>query len=303
LHYICDMQKTIALLKQSLTSLYDSRESNAIISLLLEEVCGITRVDRIVNPDLVIDEEKSKIFEQYAARLKQGEPVQYVLGYEYFMGEKFMVNPDVLIPRPETAELINWVVDNSVENPVDNCGKQSAQPSLKLLDIGTGSGCIALSLARLINNSTVVAFDLSTGALKTAKENAKLQNINNVTFVKKDILAEQNSTYEQGNVDKFDVIVSNPPYVMNKEKMGMDKNVLNHEPHLALFVPDDDPLLFYRAIANYGKLNLKEGGKLYFEINSALGKETCELLSSSGYHDIELRQDMFGKDRMICAII
>jgi len=297
------MQKTIALLKQSLTSLYDSRESNAIISLLLEEVCGITRVDRIVNPDLVIDEEKSKIFEQYAARLKQGEPVQYVLGYEYFMGEKFMVNPDVLIPRPETAELINWVVDNSVENPVDNCGKQSAQPSLKLLDIGTGSGCIALSLARLINNSTVVAFDLSTGALKTAKENAKLQNINNVTFAEKDILADQNSTYEQGNVDKFDVIVSNPPYVMNKEKMGMDKNVLNHEPHLALFVPDDDPLLFYRAIANYGKLNLREGGKLYFEINSALGKETCELLFSLGYHDIELRQDMFGKDRMICARI
>lgn len=297
------MQKTIALLKQSLTSLYDSRETNAIISLLLEEVCGITRVDRIVNPDLVIDEEKSKIFEQYATRLKQGEPIQYVLGYEYFMGEKFLVNPDVLIPRPETAELVNWVVDNSVENPVDNCGKLSAQPSLKLLDIGTGSGCIALSLARLINNSTVVAFDLSTGALKTAKENAKLQNINNVIFVEKDILAEQNSTYEQENVDKFDVIVSNPPYVMNKEKMGMDKNVLNHEPHLALFVPDDDPLLFYRAIANYGKLNLKEGGKLYFEINSALGKETCELLSSLGYHDIELRQDMFGKDRMICARI
>lgn len=297
------MQKTIALLKKSLTSLYDSRETNAIISLLLEEVCGITRVDRIVNPDLVIDEEKSKIFEQYAARLKQGEPVQYVLGYEYFMEEKFLVNPDVLIPRPETAELINWIVDNSVENPVDNCGKLSAQPSLKLLDIGTGSGCIALSLARLINNSTVVAFDLSTGALKTAKKNAKLQNINNVTFVEKDILTDQNSTYEQGNVDKFDVIVSNPPYVMNKEKMGMDKNVLNHEPHLALFVPDDDPLLFYRAISNYGKMNLREGGKLYFEINSAFGKETCELLSSLGYHDIELRQDMFGKDRMICARI
>lgn len=293
------MQKTISLLKQSLTSLYDSRETDAIVSLLLEEVCGITRVDMIMNPDRKIDDIKAQLLAQYAQRLSQGQPVQYVLGYEYFMGEKFQVNPDVLIPRPETSELVDWIVENYVEKSKGTVEK----PVYNILDIGTGSGCIAISLARLINNSTVLAFDISTGALKTAKANAEAQNIKNIQFCQVDILNTENSAYPQPDVDKFDVIVSNPPYVMNNEKKGMDKNVLEHEPHLALFVPDDDPLLFYRAIAKYGKTHLREGGKLYFEINQALGKETCQLLEDSGYSNVELRQDMFGKDRMVSATL
>ena len=300
------MQKTIQLLKQSLTSLYDSRETNAIISLLLEEVCGISRTEMIMHPDRVLDSKHAETLQQYAARLAKGEPVQYVLGYEYFMGQKFFVNPDVLIPRPETSELINWIVDNYVEKPADKSENVEDKPvdnSLNIVDIGTGSGCIAISLARLIHNSTVLGLDLSTGALKTAQKNADAMNIKNISFEQIDILAYQDKTYSHPNVDKFDVIVSNPPYVMNKEKEGMDKNVLEFEPHLALFVPDEDPLLFYKAIARFGKLNLRAGGRLYFEINSALGNQTCELLSSLGYHDIQLRQDMFGKDRMIRATL
>lgn len=252
-----------------------------------------------MNPDRKIDDTKSQLLAQYAQRLSQGEPVQYVLGYEYFMGEKFQVNPDVLIPRPETSELVDWIVENYVEKSRETVEK----PVYNILDIGTGSGCIAISLARLINNSTVFAFDISTGALKTAKANAEAQNIKNIQFCQVDILNTENSAYSHPDVDKFDVIVSNPPYVMNNEKKGMDKNVLEHEPHLALFVPDDDPLLFYRVIAKYGKSHLREGGKLYFEINQALGKETCQLLEDSGYSNVELRQDMFGKDRMVSATL
>ena len=187
------MQKTISLLKQSLTSLYDSCETDAIVSLLLEEVCGITRVDMIMNPDKKIDDAKAQLLAQYAQRLSQGEPVQYVLGYEYFMGEKFQVNPDVLIPRPETSELVDWIVENYVEKS----RKTVEKPVYNILDIGTGSGCIAISLARLINNSTVFAFDISTGALKTAKANAEAQNINNIQFCQVDILNTENSAFRR----------------------------------------------------------------------------------------------------------
>ena len=300
------MQKTIKRLKESLTSLYDSRETNAIISFLMEEVCGISRTEMIMYPERTLDSSLAEKLSAYAKRLSEGEPVQYVLGYEYFMGQKFFVNKDVLIPRPETAELVRWIVEDYVENPVNKSAYMSENPvdnSLKIVDIGTGSGCIALSLARLINNSKVFAFDLSTGALETAQKNAEALNIKNITFLQIDILDNQDKTFEHPDVDKFDVIVSNPPYVMNNEKQGMDKNVLEYEPHLALFVPDEDPLLFYKAISRYAKLNLRKGGNLYFEINSALGKETCELLVSLGYRDIQLRQDEYGKDRMIRATL
>lgn len=284
------MQNTINKLKQSLSPLYDSREMKAIIALLLEEVCGLSRLDMLMNPNIVLSEEKSEILSCYAEMLAEGVPVQQVLGYEYFLGRRFEVNPDVLIPRPETAELVDWIVS---EAPI----------GVNVLDVGTGSGCIAISLAALINNSRVFAYDLSTKALKTAILNAERLNISNVTFVHKDILESQNERFEHPNVDNFDIIVSNPPYIMHKEKSEMSANVLDYEPHLALFVPDSDPLLFYRAIGNYGLKNLRHGGRLYFEINAALGRETCQLLESLGYRDIILRKDLNGLDRMISATL
>ena len=284
------MQNTINKLKQSLSPLYDSREMKAIIALLFEEVCGLSRLDMLMNPNIVLSEEKSEILSCYAEMLAEGVPVQQVLGYEYFLGRRFEVNPDVLIPRPETAELVDWIVS---EAPI----------GVNVLDVGTGSGCIAISLAALINNSRVFAYDLSTKALKTAVLNAERLNISNVTFVHKDILESQNERFEHPNVDNFDIIVSNPPYIMHKEKSEMSANVLDYEPHLALFVPDSDPLLFYRAIGNYGLKNLRHGGRLYFEINAALGRETCQLLESLGYRDIILRKDLNGLDRMISATL
>ena len=284
------MQNTINKLKQSLSPLYDSREMKAIIVLLFEEVCGLSRLDMLMNPNIVLSEEKSEILSCYAEMLAEGVPVQQVLGYEYFLGRRFEVNPDVLIPRPETAELVDWIVS---EAPI----------GVNVLDVGTGSGCIAISLAALINNSRVFAYDLSTKALKTAILNAERLNISNVTFVHKDILESQNERFEHPNVDNFDIIVSNPPYIMHKETSEMSANVLDYEPHLALFVPDSDPLLFYRAIGNYGLKNLRHGGRLYFEINAALGRETCQLLESLGYRDIILRKDLNGLDRMISATL
>lgn len=284
------MQNSINKLRQSLSPLYDSLEVKAIIALLFEEVCGLSRLDMLMNPNIVLSEEKSEIMSCYAEMLAEGVPVQQVLGYEYFLGRRFEVNPDVLIPRPETAELVDWIVS---EAPI----------GVNVLDVGTGSGCIAISLAALINNSRVFAYDLSTKALKTAILNAERLNISNVTFVHKDILESQNERFEHPNVDNFDIIVSNPPYIMHKEKSEMSANVLDYEPHLALFVPDSDPLLFYRAIGNYGLKNLRHGGRLYFEINAALGRETCQLLESLGYRDIILRKDLNGLDRMISATL
>lgn len=291
------MQKAISQLRKSLSLHYDHRETNAIIDLLLEEVCGTTKVDRIMNPERALSDEQHSRLLEIGQQLSKGMPVQYALGYEYFKGKRFLVNEGVLIPRPETAELVDWIVEDTEGRTVD-----AINPTrISILDIGTGSGCIALSLATLINNSFIIAADLSTVALKTAKENAEELKINNIMFVEMDILKEMNHSFQQPSVDKFDIIVSNPPYIMESEKKEMNCNVLDYEPHLALFVPDDDPLLFYRAIAKFGKKNLKDGGNLYFEINAAFGKETCELLSRDGYENIILLKDINGRDRMIKA--
>lgn len=295
------MQNNVAKLRQSLTPLYDSREVKAIISLLMEEVCGITRVEMIMNPDRILDENTSARLDQIATRLASGEPVQQVLGYEYFLGRKFEVNPDVLIPRPETAELVEWIVQDYGLRTKDYGSSIIHHPSPIILDIGTGSGCIAISLAALINNSRVFSIDLSTGALKTSRRNAQNLNISNVEFLQMDILASQNESFPHPDVDNFDIIVSNPPYIRLQEKAEMSANVLDHEPHMALFVPDHDPLLFYRAIANFGQRNLRPDGLLYFEINAALGPETCALLETMGYRNITLRKDINGRDRMIRA--
>lgn len=295
------MQNNVAKLRQSLTPLYDSREVQAIISLLMEEVCGITRVEMIMNSDRILDETTSAKLSQIATRLASGEPVQQVLGYEYFLGRKFEVNSDVLIPRPETAELVEWVVNDYGLRMKDEGLSLIANRSSLILDIGSGSGCIAISLAALINNSRVFGIDLSTGALITSRRNAQNLNISNVEFLQMDILASQNESFPHPDVDNFDIIVSNPPYIRQQEKAEMSANVLEHEPHMALFVPDQDPLLFYRAIANFGQRNLRPEGLLYFEINAALGPETCALLETMGYRNIILKKDINGRDRMIRA--
>ena len=295
------MQNNVAKLRQSLTPLYDSREVKAIISLLMEEVCGISRVEMIMNPDRILDETTSAKLSQIATRLASGEPVQQVLGYEYFLGRKFEVNSDVLIPRPETAELVDWVISDKRLAINDNPSSLIANPSSLILDIGSGSGCISISLAALINNSRVFGIDLSTGALITSRRNAQNLNISNVEFLQMDILASQNESFPHPDVDNFDIIVSNPPYIRQQEKAEMSANVLEHEPHMALFVPDQDPLLFYRAIANFGLRNLRPDGLLYFEINAAFGPETCALLETMGYRNITLRKDINGRDRMIRA--
>lgn len=290
--------------------LYDERECRAISDLLLEEVCGITRVERIMHPEQVLRQERHDRLMDIVAQLEQGIPVQQALGYAWFCGRKFEVSPDVLIPRPETAELVDWIVDDARSSR----SSSSELLPLRICDIGTGSGCIAISLARLIDHSRVLALDLSTSALDIARRNACGQRVDNLQFAKIDVLAyvdnfdisgsdsANNDIFQQG-YQLFDIIVSNPPYVCRSEAAEMSEIVLKHEPAMALFVPDDDPLLFYRAIARFGQGHLNTFGLLYLEINAAYGRETCQLLEEMGYQNVELRQDVTGRDRMVKAAL
>ena len=216
-------------------------------------------------------------------RLKKNEPVQYVIGRETFCGLTFEVGPDVLIPRPETQELVRWIVDDWRENA-----------ACRILDIGTGSGCIAVSLAKLLEGAVVDGWDVSEGALQVAGRNARRNDVE-VGFLRKDVLSALPGK------ERYDVIVSNPPYIAEKEKVVMDANVLDWEPSLALFVPDDDPLLFYRTIAVLAKEMLTENGLLYYEINQAYGPDTVQMLKSLGYSSVELKKDIWGNNRMIKA--
>ncbi len=288
------MQKAIIKLREALSG-YGAREAQSIIDLLLEEVCQISRIDRIMHSDQLLTIDQRQRLDECAQQLKKGIPVQQALGYEWFCGERFKVTPDVLIPRPETAELVDWIC-------------KDAEGSLSILDIGTGSGCIALSLARLINNSQVLGIDLSTSALSVARENKNQQGVDNAYFAQCDILKCIDNSYFEAQINReltsyphllFNIIVSNPPYICQQEASEMSPVVLDHEPSMALFVPDEDPLLFYRTIAQFGREHLIEGGYLYFEINAAYGQETCDMLLDLGYKDVQLRQDINGRDRMV----
>lgn len=224
-----------------------------------------------------------------AERIAKGEPVQYVVGKAEFYGLTFHVGPGVLIPRPETEELVGAVE------------LQNAQ-AVRVVDIGTGSGCIAISLSKKFPNAKVEGWDISDDTLRIAKGNAE-RNESNVSFHKVDVLSVSPSeALSLAEGKRVDVIVSNPPYICDREKSDMERNVLDHEPHLALFVPDEDPLLFYRKIAELGVEILSTGGRLYFEINRAYGRETVLLLEGLGYSNVQLVQDQFGNDRMVCAI-
>ncbi len=273
---------------QELTPLYDVGEVESFFYLILEAKHQLQRVDLALQPDLVFSDEEIVIWNFILEQLKKEIPIQYILGVTHFYGLEFEVNSAVLIPRPETEELVDWIIQNS---------KSKAQNSrLKILDIGTGSGCIAVALAKNLLNAQVFALDVSEQALATAKTNAELNQVT-IQFLHQSIL----ETEDLGQ--QFDVIVSNPPYVRELEKQEIKKNVLENEPHLALFVDDNDALIFYRKIAQLAQKNLNPQGQLYFEINQYLGQEMLDLLQGIGFKNSVLRQDIYGNDRMIqCTI-
>lgn len=269
---------------QELSSIYDAGEAESFFYLILENKQQLKRIDLALQPDLTFSKEEIVVWNSILEQLKKEIPVQYILGTTSFYGLDFEVNENVLIPRQETEELVEWILSN-----IPTIQKAN---NLKILDIGTGSGCIAIALAKNIPNAQVFAIDVSEKALATAKKNAEINKVN-VTFLEKNIF--ETTDLEQ----QFDIIVSNPPYVRNLEKQEIKKNVLDNEPHLALFVEDNDALIFYKKIAELAQKNLSAKGQLFFEINQYLGKEMIGLLESMNFKKIELRKDIYGNDRMI----
>lgn len=269
-------------INEELSGCYTAGEVTALTRIIATELLGIPQMTFFLKDEVNLTAEQDALLDNAIERLKKQEPIQYILGYSDFCGIRFKVTPATLIPRPETSELVEWILSEAI-------GKE------RILDIGTGSGCIAVSLAHKLPQSDVTAWDISTDALAVATENSKTNGCA-VTFEQVDILAYQPTG------ELFDIIVSNPPYIKENEKSAMHSNVLDWEPHTALFVPDSDPLLFYRTIAEKGLTLLKPGGTLYFEINRAHGKETIDMLLSLGYTDIELCKDFAENDRMIRAV-
>lgn len=264
---------------RTLEPLYGNGEARAVTDYVLDVCFGLSKADILCGAVEEMTAEKTAELNKIFGRLMEGEPVQYVLGRAEFCGRWFDVRPGVLVPRPETEELCAWITADS---------KASASP--KVLDIGTGSGCIAITLQLDMPESKVTAWDISADALDVARENAQQLGAN-VNFVKLDAL----NAKPEG---EWDVIVSNPPYICEKEKKDMAVNVLEHEPHTALFVPDADPLLFYRAITRLAVQTLSKGGRLYFEINPIYADDTCHMMRAEGMTAVELRSDMYGKQRM-----
>jgi release factor glutamine methyltransferase len=270
--------------KQMLAPLYDVQEADAITTLVLSELTGYNKAKLKAFPETELTNEQSERLPGILNQLQTGQPLQYILGHTEFYGLKFEVNSNVLIPRPETEELVSWIIENANSSPIN------------ILDIGTGSGCIAITLKHELKQSTVSAIDISTGALETAKRNATNNQVE-VNFIHADILAHENLQLNE----KLDVIVSNPPYVTETDKRQMHTNVTDFEPHSALFVPEEDPLLFYNAIADFAIKNLKSNSLLFFEINESYGAATVDMLHDKLFINIELRKDMSGRDRMIKA--
>ena len=268
--------------RESLSSIYDLQEVDSFFYLILNNFHQMSRVDLALKPDFEIDELEIQKWKNIIDQLQLQKPIQYILGETEFYGLRFKVNSSVLIPRPETEELVDWILKNN-----SNKSKQ-----LRILDIGTGSGCIPITLARNLNNSEVSAVDISRDALKVAEINAEINKVK-VNFIEMDILKTTKLS------ETYDIIVSNPPYVRELEKQEMHKNVLEFEPHIALFVEDEDPLLFYLKITQLASNSLLEGGQLYFEINQYLGNRMVDLLNDYKFRDIEIRKDIFGNDRMI----
>ncbi len=273
----------------SLKGIYPSEEIQSFFNILSEEYLKLSRLEIALNPQKEISENAAEKFQKAILRLKNQEPLQYIIGETEFYGLPFKVNKHTLIPRPETEELVDWILSEKTLN---------TQYSLlnTILDIGTGSGCIAISLAKNLSNSKVSAMDFSEEALKIAKENAVINKVE-VDFIQMDILNTKTLPKQ------YDIIVSNPPYVRELEKKQMQQNVLRYEPDSALYVSNDDPLLFYRTISRLAKNHLNPHGKLFFEINEYLADELTELLKFEGFQSIEIKKDIFGKNRMIkCSL-
>ena len=284
---------------QELSSLYDEKEVESFFYLTLEKLHQKKRIDLALQPDLSMDETQLSQWETVLAELKTYKPIQYILGETEFYGLPFLVNENVLIPRPETEELVELIVSSfkfQVSSP--------EVLGLKILDIGTGSGCIPISLKKNLPSAEVFAIDVFPNALEVAQKNAEINRVE-VNFIQTDILKVNDlKKLPTSNFQlpaSFDIIVSNPPYVRNLEKAEINPNVLEFEPHLALFVEDNDALLFYRKITELAKSHLAENGKLYFEINQYLGKETVALVESYGFKNVQLIKDFYGNDRMISA--
>ena len=266
---------------------YPKEESLSFFYLLSEHLLSKTRMDIALHPNELISDDQLTLFHQAIEQLKQQIPIQYIIGNTEFYGLPFDVNSHVLIPRPETEELVQWVLDDF---------KNSSKKSHQILDIGTGSGCIPISIAKNTTNNTFDAIDISIGAITTAKNNALKNNVA-INFIHKDILSVENLD------SHYDIIISNPPYVRNLEKVEIQKNVLEHEPHTALFVEDHDALIFYKKISELAIKALSPNGILYFEINQYLGKETIDMMKQVGFSSIELKKDFLENDRMIKATI
>jgi release factor glutamine methyltransferase len=281
---------------KQLNNVYEKQEIAAITLLVISEITGLSKASIKAFPEKALSDKQAETLKNILIRLRTGEPVQYILGITEFYGLPFKVNPSVLIPRPETEELVEWILSSAAESQKLKV-ESTEQFAGDILDIGTGSGCIAISIKKNLPAVQVSAIDISEGALQTAKENAVLNEVD-VKFINADIL----NIKSEIEVPKFKIIVSNPPYVTLEDKKQMHSNVTNFEPHSALFVPEHDPLLFYRTIADFALLNLQPNGLLFFEINESYGNETVDLLKEKGFTDIEKRNDMNKRVRMIKAM-
>jgi release factor glutamine methyltransferase len=281
--FIMQLKSLQNFFQNGLIGYYPKEEINAFFYRICEQHLNYKRIDVSLKSETLITPETFEYFESLISRLLTYEPIQYILGTTSFFGLEFKVDTNVLIPRPETEELVAWILKQA----------DSSQP-LKILDIGTGSGCIAVSLAKHFPNADVYALDVSPAALEMAQYNAQ-QNGVQLNGIQANVLEWENTELQ------FDIIVSNPPYVRESEKERMAPNVLEHEPHLALFVENNNPLVFYQAIVALSKQALKKQGLLYFEINEYLGQETKALFSSDDFENVQLKTDIFGKNRMMRA--
>ena len=281
---------------RQLTQVYDDYEAKAIARMVYEVRFGLMPSDLFIGKDTQLSTDDQKLLAEITQRLLTGEPVQYVLGKEVFYGRTFLLTPDVLIPRPETAELCQWII-SEFENP------HSIPSPIRILDVGTGSGCIAITLTLEIANTQTWAWDISGNALHIAQRNAQLLGAD-ISFKKCDVLSPENTSSQSHSSSplQYDIIVSNPPYICPIEKGLMNKNVLEHEPHIALFVPEENPLLFYHAISQMASQCLSPHGMLYFEINPIYAQQLKEMITETGFEEKKKKKDIFGKQRFIKAV-
>jgi release factor glutamine methyltransferase len=283
---------------EALLNVYPKTEIESFFFILIEEKLNLRRIDSILKPEFLITTAHLIALNKIVERLQKEEPIQYILGKTEFYGLPFVVTKDTLIPRPETEELVSWVLAEAtiISNKKKHTDTTTQKVAFAILDIGTGTGCIPIALAKHLKTVEITAIDISLAALQIAKKNA-VSNAVTINFIELDILKTKQLP------QKYDVIVSNPPYVRELEKVEINNNVLENEPHLALFVPDKNPLLFYDKIADLAKQQLTENGLLFFEINQYLGEETMHILTKKGFDNIQLKKDLYGNDRMLmCSL-